>query len=68
MKNKFITKSELASEILPDIEQKSAVNRMMIWVNNCPGLVDALMKTGYNSRQKYFTPQQQALIREYLVA
>jgi len=63
-----MSKSELAREICSDcIETKSAVRRMMSWINRCQKLKEELNKTGYSDRAKVFTPKQVDLIKEYLV-
>jgi len=63
-----MSKSELAREICSDcIETKSAVRRMMSWINRCTPLMEELRKTGYSDRAKVLTPKQVELICEYLI-
>lgn len=66
MKSKMCTKGELACAYLPNIEPHSAVNRLMIWVKRNTQLMEALKKTGYHTTQKYLSPRQAELIKEYL--
>lgn len=61
-----MTKSELAQKYLPDLTERSAVNRMMAWINASEPLLQKLQATGYNKKQRIFTALQVKLIFEYL--
>lgn len=59
-------KRELAEAYAPDIAPVSALNRLAHWLKlNCQ-LNEALLATGYKSRQQVFTSMQVELIFKYL--
>ena len=60
------TKSELAMEYSPDIERRSAVNRLAKWMKHHPQLWKELLATGYVPKQKVFTSKQVEIIMHYL--
>lgn len=62
----FTPKQTLASQYLPDLSPRSAVNRLMQWIGYNRDLTDALLATGYNKLQKQFTREQVRLIYDYL--
>lgn len=61
-------KSELAQAYAPDISPGAALNRLALWIKVNPSLSEALVQTGYQSKQRVFTSRQVALIFEYLGA
>lgn len=66
MKATMCSKSELALRYLPNIERRSAVNRLMQWVKHNKTLCEELDRTGYYPTQKYLSPLQVQLIIQYL--
>ncbi len=66
-KIKAYSKSELALCYFPDATSPhTAVNHLMSWVRQCPGLMAELQKLGTKKAAKYFTPKEVALIVKYL--
>lgn len=61
-----MSKHELAMLYAPNLTPHAAVNRLMNWINLHPTLSSELPKTGYRKTSKLFSPQQVALIVEYL--
>ena len=61
-----MTKQELALQYFPDSISETAVRHLMRWIAGCHPLVEALGKTGYQSRNRTFTWRQVTLIRQYL--
>lgn len=59
-------KCELAMAYAPDIDPKSAVNRLSAWMRHNPDLMAELAATHYNNRQKMLTARQVALVYQYL--
>lgn len=59
-------KRELAEAYAPDIAPASALNRLAHWINLNSQLSEALLATGYKSRQQVFTSMQVELIFKYL--
>lgn len=59
-------KRELAEAYAPDIAPVSALNRLAHWIKLNSQLNDALLATGYKSRQQVFTSMQVGLIFKYL--
>lgn len=59
-------KRELAEAYAPDIAPASALNRLAHWFKLNSQLSDALLTTGYKSRQQVFTSMQVELIFKYL--
>lgn len=59
-------KRELAEAYAPDIAPVSALNRLARWIKLNSQLNDALLVTGYKSRQQVFTSMQVELIFKYL--
>lgn len=62
----YITKRDLAVQFLPNIDPRSATNRLMIWIKRDPQLMQHLRSLGYRTNQKYFTPEQRVAIEEAL--
>ena len=61
-----MSKRELAMLYALDLTPRSAVNRLMLWINHNPALVAALQATGYRKTAKIFSPIQVKLIYTYL--
>lgn len=61
-----ITKSELALLYAPNLTSHAAVNRLMKWLKKSPETMAALHDSGYEHRQKVFTPQQVGIIFDFL--
>lgn len=61
-----MTKQELALQYFPDSISETAVRHLMRWITGCHPLVEALDKTGYQSRNRSLTWRQVLLIREFL--
>ena len=59
-------KGELASLYSPNIVASSACKRLTQWMNVHPTLMSDLIKTGYNYKQRTFTPLQVQLIFDAL--
>lgn len=65
--NCFIAKIELARELAPDSSDPAAAALLRRSISKCKPLKEKLSALKYNKYDKYFTPKQAALIREYLV-
>ena len=63
----FIGKTQLAMEMSPDSDRRTARALLMRSIKNCPELYAKLLRYGYRDTNKLFTPKQAALIREYLI-
>lgn len=59
-------KSELAEAYAPNLSSGSALNRLAQWIKNNLQLSEALLQSGYKSRQQMFTSMQVELIFKYL--
>lgn len=60
-------KSELALSYFPTChDAHTAVKNLMRMVTYCRPLHRALLDTGYQKSQRFFTPKQVALIYDYL--
>ena len=66
MKIKAYSKSELARAYAPDIDIRSALNRLSYWIRYNKKLSEELHLDGYNRYQKVFTVRQVELIFRYL--
>lgn len=55
-------KGELSMLYIPNIQQQSAVDLFNKWLETSPGLLTKLYQTGYNRRNRYYTPAQVKLI------
>lgn len=55
-------RSELASYYAPGISPQSAWKKLKLWIHRSPGLEERLAQTGYDRRQRTFTPRQVSLI------
>ncbi len=66
MKIKAYSKSELARAYAPDIDIRSALNRLSYWIRYNKKLSEELHLDGYNRYQKVFTVRQVELIFHYL--
>ena len=66
MTKKTFSKTELALLYAPELEPRSALNRLMMWIKHNRDLYAALLATGYHTNQKLFTAAQTALIFQYL--
>ena len=60
-----MTKQELALQYFPDSISETAVRHLMRWITGCHPLVEALGKTGYQSRNRSLTWRQVLLIQEF---
>lgn len=63
---KCCRKSELAALYFPDLDRDIAVQKLMRWVKKCGGLLESLLKCGYNSRNRTFSAREVRLIFSYL--
>lgn len=60
------SKRELAMAYAPEISPTSAVNRLKLWIHHHTELYEALLKSGYQDRQRLFNSRQVELIFHYL--
>lgn len=66
MKVRAYSKSELAQAYAPDIDGRSALNRLRYWIDFNKDLSRELLISGYRRNQKVFTVRQVELIFHYL--
>ena len=66
MEIRSYSKSELAQAYAPDITPRSAVQRLVSWLEFNEELMDALLATGYKKKQRILTVKQVKLIFDYL--
>lgn len=66
MQIKSYTKKELALAYAPCLSMSGALNRLASWINGNSELSSALLRSGYQTRQRVFTSYQVRLIFEYL--
>ena len=66
MEVRAYSKSELAQAYAPEIDVRSALNRLRYWISYNRQLTDELHLTGYRISQKVFTVRQVELIFHYL--
>ena len=66
MKLRAYSKSELAQAYAPDIDGRSALNRLRYWIDFNKDLSRELLISGYRRNQKVFTVRQVELIFHYL--
>lgn len=66
MRLKAYSKSELAQAYAPEIDGRSALNRLRYWIDYNKQLSDELLMAGYRRNQKVFTVRQVELIFHYL--
>ncbi len=66
MKVRTYSKSELAQAYAPEIEGRSALNRLRYWIDYNKQLTEELISAGYRRNQKVFTVRQVELIFHYL--
>ena len=59
-------RTELAQLYSPDIAPESAWKKFKRWINHHPTLSAQLRESGYNDRQRTFTPLQVTIIIEAL--
>ncbi|MBQ0022359.1 MAG: DUF4248 domain-containing protein [Prevotellaceae bacterium] len=62
----MLSKTELALQYMPNIQPRSAVNRLAKWLKLNPSLWQALTEAGYRPTQKVFTQLQVDIIWQYL--
>lgn len=60
------TKQELAIEYAPDLLPRSAVNRLVKWMNYSKPLMKDLFRAGYRPTQKMLTKRQVGIIVKHL--
>ena len=65
-KIRIYTKKELALMYFPQSSPRTAVNHLMAWINLCTPLLSELEQTGYQKRNKAFSPKQVKAIVDYL--
>ena len=63
---KTYNKRRLARHYFPDLQPKSAVEKLRSWVYGCPELVTELEKTHFRWRKWDLTPRQLDLILYYI--
>lgn len=66
MRIKVYKKYELAKLYYPNLDNHTAVNRLMRQVNHCLPLLEALEREGYKNRNKTFSMRETLLVYEYL--
>lgn len=66
MQIKSYTKKELALAYAPCLSMSGALNRLASWINGNRELMTALLRSGYQTRQRVFTSYQVRLIFDYL--
>ena len=66
MRLRAYSKSELARAYAPEIDGRSALNRLRYWIDYNKQLTDELLTAGYRRNQKVFTVRQVELIFRYL--
>ncbi|MBO7419276.1 MAG: DUF4248 domain-containing protein [Bacteroidaceae bacterium] len=66
MKLRSYSKSELAQAYAPEIDSRSALNRLRYWIDYNKELSQELLSAGYRRNQKVFTVRQVELIFHYL--
>lgn len=66
MRIRIYTKRELAKLYFPEAAPHTAVNHLMRWISRCEPLRQALNETGYQDRNRLFTPKQTGLICRFL--
>lgn len=59
-------KTELALQYSPHITMNAARRKLMRWIQRKPGLMEELLKAGYNERAHNFLPLEVKLIVEAL--
>lgn len=65
-KNKSYGKGELATLYAPNITPAAACKRLAAWILHHPTLMSDLRQTGYEDKQRTFTPRQVRLIFDAL--
>ena len=60
------TKREIATLYFPNINPKSASEKLTSWINNCKPLVRKLSRTGYKRGTHTLTERQISMIYDYL--
>ena len=61
-----MSKCELAAAYAPHVAQRTAVNRLCMWIHRTPELMEALAATHYRDSQKMLTARQVSIIYQYL--
>lgn len=59
-------RKNLAAKFFPKMTEKSAVRKLNQWIENCPPLMRALVRTGYKSSSHYLTEAQKNKIFYFL--
>lgn len=59
-------KRKLAAKFFPQMTEKCAVRKLNRWIENCPPLMHALVRTGYKSSSHYLTEAQKTKILYFL--
>ncbi|HBB06311.1 MAG TPA: hypothetical protein DCZ73_00995 [Bacteroides sp.] len=62
----LLTKSSVALLYFPHLEAHQATNHLRRWMINCPLLLKELYNTGYQKRQRHFTPRQFDILKAHL--
>ena len=60
------SKSELAQRYLPRVKPATARRTMRAWIEKCPELKEALLKSGYTDKGILLTPVQVQLHYDFL--
>lgn len=55
-------RTELAQLYNPEVAPETAWRRLRTWIKKSPGMVEALMASGYKRGQRVFTPRQVGII------
>lgn len=63
---KCYRKSDLAHIYFPEMQQDSAVRKLMRWVKKCKGLMPALEAVNYDAQCQWLSAQEVRLIVENL--
>lgn len=61
-----LSKKQLALLYAPTLTMNAALNRLARWLHHNPDLWQALLATGYTTRQRNLTAKQVAIIYDYL--
>jgi hypothetical protein len=60
------TRRELAMTYFEFVAPKTALNNFKRYIDETPGLLQALERVGYAAGKRYITPKQEEVIVDYL--
>lgn len=58
MRKMCYTHKEIAMLYFPDMQPKSASRKLSVWIQNDPGILNELEKTGFRQGCRMFSPLQ----------